>query len=336
MFCLPRFWQRRHLGAWLGLLVCGAPATAQRNYPFLYAFRAGETLVYETRSQSTNRVEVTADGQARRRLEATVEVLERNALRISVVREDGSAWLAWGLKQLNLRLGSPPQPALEVTAAANGARVVVGDRAWAVPGPGSNDEVLPGLSASAAAGLLAPVRLLLGHDGQVQARDGQYWSERLALVPALAAWATWLQPGGAGLPELPGRALAIGDEWKQERLVPLPLSHERYPVELVHALAGTEVVGPHPTVRVDIEASTSLDPRPIVFEPQPGQAVRLRLESLRHDLSGRLQFDCEHGRLVEHKLAWRVSATGRGDQPAGLAISSLAQVQCATVLMSSD
>ena len=328
----PVLRQRAHTLLLAALLCCGAPVTAEPGYSFQYTFHTGDQLTYETRSTSHSRVEAAAQGQAAQRFEARLEVRERTLLRVSVVREDGSAWLAWMLRQLSLQWGPAGTPAVEVSAGEAATTVRCGPRTWTVPGE-EQAEVAPGLTAGSAAGLLAPVKLLVARTGRTLARDGRFWSEQLAALPAMAAYGPLLAPAGSGLPELPGRTLGLGDQWRQERTVALPFSRRTYPLELVYAVAAGDVVGPFRTVRVDVTCGAQPGPQRVECELRPGWTVPLELDKLQWELGGRLQLDPAAGRLVEQRLDWRTDAAGHADQPAGLTLSSRVEVSSVTTLL---
>ncbi|NUP99275.1 MAG: hypothetical protein HUU35_05405 [Armatimonadetes bacterium] len=298
------------------LLLLALPLlAAQRTYPLRYRFVAAQTLSYETRTSVSGRITMKGQGTEQRALPVALELTDRLHLRISQVKEDGSAWLTAQLQQLQMSSsGVGGGLVFEVAAEADGVRVRSGNRNWLVSreAPGEVAPIVAGFSTTDAALLTEPAKLLVAPSGRLLEKQGKLWHERLAGVAVMGPLAPLLQPFGTGLPELPGQALATGQSWEQEREMPLPGGERTYPVTVISELGPSETIGPYQTVGIDFEGSARLADQPLAFEPAPGVVIPMTLKTLNHDLRGRTALDAERGRLVEQHLVSQVQVTSDG------------------------
>ncbi|MCC7495632.1 MAG: hypothetical protein IT204_24995 [Fimbriimonadaceae bacterium] len=305
---------------WLLLLVGSAVGGAEQDWPVRYRWTAGEALTYETRTTISGRLTLKTGTAAPRVLPVGLEVTERVGWLVAATRDDGGAVLQVALTALTVAttgVGGGQQFRLALTPQT--ARVQQGERVWELARPAAGQalptEPLFGEFRPAdALALGQPLKLTVSQGGQVLSREGKGWRERLAGVPVVGPYAPLLQPFGEVLPELPGKPLPAGQEWAQDRQVPLPGSAETYPLVLHFLLGGAETIGPYDTVRIEFEADARTGDRPLQFALAPGAPVALNLSSLTHEVRGRLSLDPQRGRLVEQTFRALVRSTAESTE----------------------
>lgn len=304
---------------WLPLVTLALSVAAQaKDYDLRYRFTAGESWTYETRATVEGQVSVNAAQREPQALPLAVESIERMQYTVSLVKDDGSAWLLGELKSLQFSTtGFGDGVIFEVRDTGDGAEVRSNQKTWTIdredpdPQVGAT-QIGPGLTVGQAAALLEPVKLYLSPGGAVLEQEGKNWHQRLDGIPLLNTMIPLLSPFGEHLPELPAKPLANGTEWRQERTVALPGSDEEYGLEVVSTVLEPRPVGPYETIVVGFQARNHEAGRTFQFSPGPGLAVPMTLESLDHVLSGELLFDDGAGRLVEQRMVSEVEVEAAG------------------------
>ncbi len=177
-----------------------------------------------------------------------------------------------------------------------------------------------GFTTLDAAQLFVPVKLLIAPTGEILEQAGRGWQEQLAKSNPMGAWLPILRPVGDGLPELPGREVAVGQSWHQERQLSMPMADQKYPIQIEFTLAA-----PTPeTSGAPFAYAGALEMADVALtvEPVPGLAVPLKLTSLQNTLQGTGLFDPQTGTLTALELRSTIESHGRGELQTGFSLDS--------------
>lgn len=309
------------------LLALAAVAAHGADGPVLrYRFEPDQALNYVTNTTLEGSVTFTPDQRPAQQLPLTMTVADTVRYRVSVVKPDGSAWVAVELAELKIRGKMfDADMNLEMTDIGEMIMINLGPKSWVVERPGDgpaplNEEIGLGFTTLDAAQLFVPVKMLLAPTGEVLEQDGLSWQEQLAKANPIGAWMPILRPFGDALPELPGRDVTAGQTWHQERQMALPMADQKFPILIDFGLAAAqpEAVG------VPFEYTGRLDMADVAMtiEPMPGMAIPLKLQELQNRLQGTGSFDPTAGTLLAQELKSTIISKGRGEMEPGFSLDS--------------
>ncbi len=268
----------------------------------------------------------TPDQREAQQLPLRMTVDDTVRYRVSRVKPDGSAWVAVELAELKIH-GRMFDLEMNLEMADIGEMIMVnlGPKNWLVERPGDGpapppEEIGMGFTTLDAAQLFVPVKLLIAPTGEILEQAGRGWQEQLAKSNPMGAWLPILRPFGDGLPELPGREVAVGQSWHQERQLSMPMADQKYPIQIEFTLAA-----PTPeTSGAPFAYAGALEMADVALtvEPVPGLAVPLKLTSLQNTLQGTGLFDPQTGTLTALELRSTIESHGRGELQTGFSLDS--------------
>lgn len=307
----------RNVLAWCALVLAAVAASAADGPVLRYKFEPDLALNYVTSTSLEGNVTFTPDQRPAQQLPLTMTVEDTVRYRVSVVKPDGAAWVAVELADLKVKGKMfDAELNLEMTDIGEMIMVSLGPKSWIVERPGDGpapppEEIGMGFTTVDAARLFVPMKVLIAPTGEVLEQEGKSWQEQLAKANPIGAWLPILRPFGDGLPELPGRAVSIGQSWQQERQLSLPMADQKLPVQL-----NFELAAPQPEqagTPFKYAGKLELADLEVTIEPFPGLAVPLKLATLVNALDGTGSFDPETGQLTAQDLHSTITSQGRGN-----------------------
>jgi len=268
----------------VALLLVSSVAGAVPSYPLRYVFTAGEALLYQASTRAAVVVR-TADDPLPQTAEVEVSSLVGYRVR-SADRATGTARLAVYLKRLRLLTpGAEESDAVALQASRNSLCVQAGEQQASVVLRGG--ESLPAFIADCFGGydpraLFQPSEVLVSPRGRVEPTQSAPWYRRLDDFPGGSPLAALAEGNLPWAWQLPGKAVELGQEWRQVRSVPSTATDGRLPLEVVYHLAPLTPDEPSNELLVRYEASDS--------EGSPAVS--------RRRVTGQLTFAAADGRLT--------------------------------------